>query len=357
MTEHRPDPLVPGEVDLRDLDGFMLNVERLLASELVALSTGDEFKAAVMLWSRAWKQMPAGSLPNDERILASFSGAGPRWKKVRDMALRGFIECSDGRLYHKVLCDDVMRAWAKKQERIEEQNAEADRKRREREDRARMFAALKGVGVTPAWNIPTRDLRTLYSERVTPPVTEKPLPVTPPVTRTVTANTGQDRTGQEKKKPETAEPFDPRSRLVALCEALGKSPATDARTISKWPEELNKLLAEGFSFEAHILPAARDAKARNAQISSLNYLRGKALELKTASDLSEAGKKEERTRWLFRWLECYAFDGRWCPNNLDTSGIGPAPHEPGTLVTAADLARVAGAEAMRNKLVAAKAVA
>lgn len=202
----RPDPLVPAEVDLRDFDGFMLNVERLLASELVALSTGDEFKAAVLLWSRAWKQMPAGSLPNDDRILASFSGAGPRWKKVREMALRGFVLCSDGRFYHRVLCDDVMRAWASKLERIEENNAEAERKRREREDRSRMFAALKAVGVTPAWNTPTRDLRALVTEHVTPSVTDKSQPVTPPVTRTVTAMTGQDRTGTGQEESPVPSP-------------------------------------------------------------------------------------------------------------------------------------------------------
>src|SRR5208283_1716463 len=71
-----PKPLVPPDLDLRNLHGFMLDAERLMASELWALSTGEEFKAAVGLWCRAWKQIPAGSLPNDEKILAAFSGAG-----------------------------------------------------------------------------------------------------------------------------------------------------------------------------------------------------------------------------------------------------------------------------------------
>lgn len=110
----KPEPLVPVEVDISGMDGFLLNVQQLFASELWALSTGDEFKAAVALWGRAWLQVPAGSLPNDERVLAAFSGAGARWKKVRAIALRGFVECSDGRLYHKVLCGDVMTAWEKR---------------------------------------------------------------------------------------------------------------------------------------------------------------------------------------------------------------------------------------------------
>jgi hypothetical protein len=109
-----PAPLVPEEVDLVKLDGFMLDTIRLLGSELWALATGDEFKAAMALWCRAWKQVPAASLPDDDRILASFAGygrGGKAWQRVKSMALRGFVKCSDGRLYHRVLAEDAKRAW------------------------------------------------------------------------------------------------------------------------------------------------------------------------------------------------------------------------------------------------------
>lgn len=109
-----PEPMVPAEVDLHGFSGFLLDVDRLLASELVALGKPEECWAAVMLWCRAWKQSPPGSLPNDARILAAFSGAGPRWPKVRDVALRGFVLCSDGRLYHRVLADEANAAWQKR---------------------------------------------------------------------------------------------------------------------------------------------------------------------------------------------------------------------------------------------------
>jgi Protein of unknown function (DUF1376) len=115
LYDPRPEPLVPPDCDLRGFSGFMLDVDRLLASELVAIGKPDECWAAVMLWCRAWKQTPAGSLPNDERVLAAFSGAGSRWTKVRSMALRGFILCKDGRLYHHVLAEQVMSAWGKRQ--------------------------------------------------------------------------------------------------------------------------------------------------------------------------------------------------------------------------------------------------
>lgn len=109
-----PPPLVAADRDVRDLDGFMLNVERLLASELVAVGTPEECWAAFMLWCRSWKQLPGGSLPNNERVLASFSGADKRWPKVREMAMHGFVLCSDGRFYHRVLCEEVERAYKAK---------------------------------------------------------------------------------------------------------------------------------------------------------------------------------------------------------------------------------------------------
>lgn len=34
-----------------------------------------------------------------------------RWKAVRQMAMRGWFQCSDGRLYHRTVADAVLRAW------------------------------------------------------------------------------------------------------------------------------------------------------------------------------------------------------------------------------------------------------
>ena len=109
-------PLVPPDCDLRDFAFMPLDVLRLRDSDLATLATGDEFKAAVMLWCTAWHQIPAGSVPNDERWLARHSGAGPTWKKVREEALRGFVECSDGRLYHQVVAEKALESWGRKLE-------------------------------------------------------------------------------------------------------------------------------------------------------------------------------------------------------------------------------------------------
>ncbi|MEI7607185.1 MAG: hypothetical protein WCJ64_07360 [Rhodospirillaceae bacterium] len=114
-----PAPPEPPDCDVSKLPGFMVDTNRLLGSELWAISSGDEFKAAVTLWCRAWHQVPAASLPDVDRLLSSFAGYGrdiKSWLKVRPMALRGFVLCADGRLYHPVLAADAVRAVVKVRE-------------------------------------------------------------------------------------------------------------------------------------------------------------------------------------------------------------------------------------------------
>ena len=110
-----PKPLVPADVDLRGLPFMPLDVVRLTDSDIVALSTGEEFKAAVILWAKCWLQVPAASLPDDDRILAHLSGAGARWKRVKAMALHGFVLCADGRWYHPVIAEKAAEAWKHRQ--------------------------------------------------------------------------------------------------------------------------------------------------------------------------------------------------------------------------------------------------
>ena len=122
-----PAPPISPDVDLSGLDGFILNVNRLLSSTLVAKATPEALGFAVKLWCRAWQQRPACSLPDDDAELAALSGAGKRWRAVRAMALHGFVKCSDGRLYHPVLAEDANRAWTKRLEYRRKRQADNDR--------------------------------------------------------------------------------------------------------------------------------------------------------------------------------------------------------------------------------------
>lgn len=94
-----------------------LDVLRLRDSGLTSRATGDEFRAAVLLWCASWHQMPAASLPNDDIDLANLCGYGrapKEWAKLREGALRGWVLCSDGRLYHPTVAEKAREAWRSK---------------------------------------------------------------------------------------------------------------------------------------------------------------------------------------------------------------------------------------------------
>lgn len=113
MTDPAPTPLVPAEVDLRDFPGMWFDVSRLIKSETWVMGSGDECKAALTLWMQSWHQVPAGSLPNEPRMLEHLS-MSKRWRAVSEHALRGWVLCSDGRLYHPVVCEKALEAWIEK---------------------------------------------------------------------------------------------------------------------------------------------------------------------------------------------------------------------------------------------------
>ncbi|HFL2774258.1 TPA: DUF1376 domain-containing protein [Pseudomonas aeruginosa] len=152
-------PLVPVEVDLRGLPFMPLDVVRLLDSDLFALTSGDEFKAALSLWCKAWLQVPAASLPNDDRVLAHLSGAGARWRKVKDMALRGWQLCSDDRLYHPVIAEKALAAWEERVAYRERRGNETERLRRHREEHKRLREQLRELGFTYPHNTSMETLR------------------------------------------------------------------------------------------------------------------------------------------------------------------------------------------------------
>lgn len=117
MTISSKTPLTHCEADLQDFPFMPLDVLRLRDSNLAISATGEEFRAAVLLWCASWHQIPAGSLPNDDAQLSQFAGFGrvlKEWKKVKSRALSNWQLCSDGRLYHPVVAEKVNEAWIAK---------------------------------------------------------------------------------------------------------------------------------------------------------------------------------------------------------------------------------------------------
>jgi len=106
-------PLVPPDVDLRDFAFMPLEIRRLFSSETWIIGTHEQKCAALCLWGESWHQVPAASLPDNDRMLAHLSQAGPRWTKIKEHAMRCWILCSDGRWYHPVVAEKALEAWAK----------------------------------------------------------------------------------------------------------------------------------------------------------------------------------------------------------------------------------------------------
>lgn len=129
-----PEPLTPPDCDLSDFQYMELDVRRLRDSKFAAGPSGEAFRAGVLLWCAAWHQVPAASLPDDDVELSNLAGFGRvvrEWKKVRTEALAGFVKCSDGRLYHSVIAEKALAAYASKEryafhkflERMRKENA------------------------------------------------------------------------------------------------------------------------------------------------------------------------------------------------------------------------------------------
>ncbi len=107
-----PKPLTPEDCDLRKLEFMPLDVARLRDSDLAGTKNAEAFRAAMMAFCASWHQVPAASLPNDEEKVARLLGCGvTQFRRMKAEALRGWVLCSDGRLYHPVTAGKALKAF------------------------------------------------------------------------------------------------------------------------------------------------------------------------------------------------------------------------------------------------------
>lgn len=94
-----------------------LHVARLRDSDLASEESPEACWYAVLLWSASWHQLPAASLPDNDAVLTKLIGLGRdvrTFLKHKAGALRGFVLCSDGRLYHPMVAEQAIIAWNSK---------------------------------------------------------------------------------------------------------------------------------------------------------------------------------------------------------------------------------------------------
>lgn len=131
-----PDPLVPADVDLRGYEWMPLYGDRLVNSETWILASPEGKIAALTLWWNAFAhEVPAGSLPDNDRLLAAAAGYGvaiKAFQAIKNEALRGFVKCSDGRLHHPFLAERAIEAFETRRADLARKAAERERKRQKR---------------------------------------------------------------------------------------------------------------------------------------------------------------------------------------------------------------------------------
>ncbi|MEY2340930.1 DUF1376 domain-containing protein [Acidithiobacillus sp. IBUN Pt1247-S3] len=246
------EPPIPQDADLRSVRWYKLDMVSLLNSDFMQLASPEEFKAAFLLWTKSIHQVPAGSLPNDEAILAKLAGGYDHrrklWERIRAMVLHGWDLCSDGRLYHQAVAGTVLDILASAhaptavtapqsaRDIAREKAAERQRRFREKQRNLRtMEAALarqdSEVAPTPA-SVSVVTPESSVTSPVTP-VTLRVTPVTLPikeedkdedkevtlrVTLPVTEDVTPPVTSQEPL-PESGDTFSP-TREGTLCKQL-----------------------------------------------------------------------------------------------------------------------------------------
>ena len=145
-----PPPLTPSHVDLRGLPWMPLHGDRLFGSDTWLLASDAGRVAALTLWWASWKQSPAGSLPDHDRALAQLAGFGTQvkaWMDIRAEVMRGWVKCSDGRLYHPVVCELALEALELRVEKTEKVDHKKERQRRWRERLKAASKALRERGI------------------------------------------------------------------------------------------------------------------------------------------------------------------------------------------------------------------
>jgi hypothetical protein len=228
MADQLPDPLVPAEVDLRGHDWMPLYGERLFGSETWIESSNEARVAALRLWWQAFaKEKPAASLPDSDRLLAVYAGYGEvvkAWKRVKDEAMRGFVLCSDGRWYHKVVSEIAMESWQRQQDHQETNTAKSERQKRWRERLKALASALRAAGKNPPRGASLETLEKMARDAG----------VDVPTASAEIGNTGQDTTGNDRtgkdSSPEAASSSSARpdtSATAAAAAGYQQSPQPD----------------------------------------------------------------------------------------------------------------------------------
>lgn len=130
MTTERPEPPYPAKTKAGGWK-FELDPDAINQSDTWALAGGRPAARAwlVLLWYTAWQQIPCGSLPNDDELIAAHIGMPlEEFAVLRPVLLRNWWLASDGRLYLDTIASQVLAMLGRKKSERERKAAWRDRK-------------------------------------------------------------------------------------------------------------------------------------------------------------------------------------------------------------------------------------
>ena len=311
-TPPLPAPLVPAECDLSGLPSMLLDIGRLFSSDFYNLATGDEFRAGVTLWGKSWEQSPPASLASDERILARLAGVSlVEWRSLSELALRNWMKCADGRLYHPVVAEKALTAWIQRIKH-QERSAKANAARNNTIFDPAPFARLRGVAEAhlarvngepeqPSAPPASCEEPSLSPTRSGGPSSEEAQPLLVPSEVEVEVEVEVER----KTPPERALSAEPEpsitdqnseawTRAVQLLTSRGRMRESQARSL------FGKLLRDGQLQASELLPAVVTGEANGSQEPAA-YLR------KAAEGVArrKSGSRQQATHGPARRLDRY----------------------------------------------------
>jgi hypothetical protein len=188
--------MTPAGCNLQDFPHTPILRSRLFGSSFHARTTDSEWRAGVTLWLKAWEQVPAGSLPDDDIELCRLAELArdiKTWKKLKAGAMRGWVLCSDGRLYHPVVAEVVRNA-------VDAKTAQRDKTLKARI--AALQKALKETSDSDKQVSLTEEIRKL-SQALSLSQSQKALLA---VTGSVTESKRREEKGREEKGLDSSEP-------------------------------------------------------------------------------------------------------------------------------------------------------
>ena len=245
--------LMTEPVDVRRLQYMPLYLERLQRSKAwLRCKRRPEMAFYLMnLWMRAYREVPAGSIENDDDILADAAMCDPEeWDRVRADVLRGWDE-REGRLYHPVVEEVAAEAAAKL------------RGNRKRTEEARATREQMRLDLTNPLPLDPSDPSDLCHSSVTEHEAEAEAEAEAEK-EVVEENAQPQRSTTSDRGSAAATPLE-----MMLREAAGL--VGDKASALRKTGQIERLMAEGVSLEHVILPAVRGVASEGRRGRSWAY--------------------------------------------------------------------------------------